>query len=101
MDYLTVKEVAELKGCSERYVKTLCKNENFQAIQELNSKGRPKYLIPVSALSEDLQLKYYKKQRTGAGLLPKPKRKSRRDHSVPLKNCLLMSVRKSGSGRKF
>ena len=70
MDYLTVKEVAELKGCSERYIKTLCKNENFQATQELNSKGRPKYLIPVSALSESLQAKYYAKLKKGAGTAP-------------------------------
>ncbi|MDE6780851.1 MAG: hypothetical protein K2J40_05255, partial [Ruminococcus sp.] len=70
MDYLTVKEVSELKNCSERYIKTLCKDGKIQTEQELNCKGRMKYLIPVSALPEDLQEKYYRKKRTEAGILP-------------------------------
>lgn len=70
MDYLTVTEIAELKGCSERYIKTLCKDGKIQAEQELNCKGRMKYMIPVSALPKDLQEKYYRKKRTEAGILP-------------------------------
>ena len=31
MDYLTVKEVAELKNCSERYIKRLAKNGKIKA----------------------------------------------------------------------
>ena len=70
MNYLTVKEVAELKGCSERYIKQLCKDGKIQTEQEINCKGRMKYLISVSALSEDLQAKYYKQKRTEAGIMP-------------------------------
>ena len=48
MDYLTVAEMADLKNC----------------------KGRMKYMIPVSALSEDIQAKYYAKIKKDAGLAP-------------------------------
>lgn len=73
MEYLTVKEAAELKGCSEQYVKKLCKDNKLQSIQEINSKGRPKYLIPVSALPEDLQAKYYARLYKEAGTAPELK----------------------------
>lgn len=75
MDYLTVKEVAELKGCSERYIKELCKSGKLQAEQEINSKGRPKYLISLSLLPNELQQRYYKRQRSDVGLLPETKEK--------------------------
>lgn len=61
MEYLTVKEYAELKGCSERYVKKIAQDGKLSAEKTINDKGRPKYLIPLSALSEDLKVKYYKK----------------------------------------
>lgn len=48
MEYLTVKEVAELKGCSEQYVKKIIKDGKLSAEQTVNEKSRPKYLIPVS-----------------------------------------------------
>jgi len=70
VDYLTVKEVAELKSCSERYIKQLCKDGKFETKQEMNSKGRMKYMIPVTALPEDLQAKYYKQKRTETGIMP-------------------------------
>ncbi|MDE5772091.1 MAG: Mu transposase C-terminal domain-containing protein [Ruminococcus sp.] len=70
MDYLTVKEVAELKGCSERYIKRLCKNGVIRAEQELNCKGRMKYIISVSVLSDDLQKKYYRSKKTETGIFP-------------------------------
>ena len=73
MDYLTVKEAAELKGCSERYIKELCKSGKLQAEQQLNNKGRPKYMIPVSALPEDLQAKYYARLHKEAGTAPELK----------------------------
>ncbi|MDE7365145.1 MAG: Mu transposase C-terminal domain-containing protein [Ruminococcus sp.] len=70
MDYLSTKQVAELKGCKERYIQKLCKDGKIEAIQVTSSKDRMKYLIPVSALSEDLQAKYYKHKRTEAGIAP-------------------------------
>ncbi len=73
MEYLTVKEVAELKGCSEQYIKKLCKDNKLQSFQEINSKGRPKYCIPVTALPEDLQIKYRKQLHKETGTAPELK----------------------------
>lgn len=74
MEYLTVKEVAELKGCSERYVQKLVKEGNIASQTQLNLYNQqPCYMIPVSALPEQLQQKWYKRQRTEAGLLPELK----------------------------
>ncbi len=70
MDYLTATEMAELKGCSLQNIQKLLKDGKIQAKQELNCKGKTKYLIPVSTLSEDLQAKYYKRKRTEAGIMP-------------------------------
>ena len=58
MDYLTVKEVAELKVCSERYIQRLIKSGKMYAEQKNNMyNNQPCYMIPVSALSEDLHCK--------------------------------------------
>ena len=71
MDYLSIDAVAELKEKSERYIQRLCKDGKLEGVrQELNSKGRPKYLIPVTALSEQEQAKYYRQKRTETGVLP-------------------------------
>ncbi len=65
MDYLTVKQVAELKKCSERYVQKLVKNGELQAEEKLHPQNNQAcYMIPVSALSENLQAKYYQQKRT-------------------------------------
>lgn len=74
MDYLTVKEAAELKGCSERYMKRLAKNGKIQAEMQMDSEIKQmRYMIPVSALPENLQLKWYKLKKSDAGLLPEIK----------------------------
>ena len=73
MDYLTVKEVASLKGCSEQYIKKICKLGKIQAEQQVHPQNKCLcYMIPVSALSEDLQAKYYSKIRKEAGFIPAP-----------------------------
>lgn len=75
MDYLTVKEVAELKGCSERYIKKLCKTGKLQAEQHTHPQNKGMcYMIPVSSLNETLQAKYYKQKRTETGVLPELKK---------------------------
>lgn len=72
MDYLTVKEAAELKCCSERYVKTLCKNGKLHSEQQIHPQNKQMcYMIPVSSLSENLQQKWYKQKRSESGLLLK------------------------------
>ncbi|MCI6824558.1 MAG: Mu transposase C-terminal domain-containing protein [Ruminococcus bromii] len=60
MIYLTAKEVAGIKGCSERYVKMLINNGSLQGDETINKNNRKKYLIPLSELSTAEQLKYYK-----------------------------------------
>lgn len=72
MEYLTVREVAELKGCSERYIQNCISKGKLEAKSELNLKGKEKYLIPVSALPQELQSRYYGKLVNDAQLcLPK------------------------------
>ena len=71
MEYLTVKEVAELKGCSEQYIKRQAKNGILLAELTVNpATNKTRYMIPLTALPEQLQEKWYKKQRTAAGVLP-------------------------------
>ncbi|MDE6671533.1 MAG: hypothetical protein K2K16_04995 [Ruminococcus sp.] len=55
MEYLIVKELAELKGYSERYIQRLMKNGKMVSEQVNNIyNNQPCYMIPVSALPEDL-----------------------------------------------
>lgn len=71
MDYLTVKEAAELKNCSVQYIKKLCKDGAIQAEVKLHPQNKqPCYMIPVSALPEELKGKYYKQKKTETGILP-------------------------------
>lgn len=58
--YLTIKEAAELKGCSTQYLRKAALSGSIKAKKELNDKNRPQYLIPLSALDAKLQLKYQK-----------------------------------------
>lgn len=60
MEYLTVCEVSELKGCTARYIKRIIQEGKLTAISDINDRGRKKYLIPISALPDELQIKYYK-----------------------------------------
>lgn len=83
MDYLTAKEFSELKGCSERYAQRLVKEDKIYSEQRINPYNNQMcYMIPVSALSDDLQAKYYKQKRTETGIMPEeakpeePKEKS-------------------------
>lgn len=84
MDYLTMKEVADLKSCSWQNIQRLVKNGKLDFIQEIGSKGRMKYMIPVSSLPEDLQAKYYKQKRTESGVLPE-KTDDKNDEKAPFK----------------
>jgi excisionase family DNA binding protein len=58
--YLTVKEVAEIRGCSERYIKMLVSSGDLRCYETVNNNNRKKYLIPLEELSTPEQLKYYK-----------------------------------------
>lgn len=59
MDYLTVKEVAELKGCTERYIKRICKEGKLKAEKQYNPKIKQTcYMIKVSEFPEEIQLHF-------------------------------------------
>ena len=66
---LTVKEVAELKGCTERYIQRII-GEGKLSAQELEIKGRGsasiEYRIPLSSLDKKLQIKYKRQQKEKA-----------------------------------
>lgn len=70
MDYITTKEAAELQGCTERYIRKLCKTGAVECKVSKSVKGKDMYLIPVSALSEQAQHKYGKQLRESMQLLP-------------------------------
>lgn len=76
MEYLTVKEVAELKNCSARYIKQIIQDGKLKAISELNERNRKKYFIPVDALPDELQLKYHKQHNIEVAP-PKPPREKK------------------------
>ena len=60
MDFLTVKEMADLKGCSVQYIKKLAHDGKIQTVQEINMQNNcMQYMIPVAALPEELKQKYY------------------------------------------
>ena len=74
MDYLTVKEVAEIKGCSGSYISRLIRTGKIDYVEKTNDfNNQPYYMIPVSALSEDLQAKYYARLKKETGLSPELK----------------------------
>lgn len=61
MEYLSVKEVAELKGCSERYVRTLIKNGKLNVVERVNQRNNKKeYVFDVDTLPDNLREKYYR-----------------------------------------
>lgn len=60
MIYLTVKEVADLKNCSEQYIKRLVFDGQLKADEETNKNNRKRYLIPLTELNHKEQIKYYK-----------------------------------------
>lgn len=45
---LTVKQTAELRGCSERYVQQLCRQGKIPCILQKTAKNRNRYMIPSS-----------------------------------------------------
>lgn len=60
MTYLTVKEVANIRGCSEQYIQRQLLDGELTSELTLTNNNRKKYLIPISALPILEQRKYYK-----------------------------------------
>lgn len=74
MDYLTVKEVAELKGCKPQYMRKLAKDGKLNAVvRDHPQNHKPCYMIPVSSLPNDLKSKYYSRLKKEAGTAPELK----------------------------
>lgn len=67
MEELTVKEVAELKGCTERYIRTLISKGIMQAMEIHGSLGGGRdgisFVIPIASLDKKLQQKYFRIQK--------------------------------------
>ena len=64
--YLTVKELAELKGCTERYVRKWIAEGGLQAEQIsglATGQGGIQYRIPLSSLERKLQTKFKRRLR--------------------------------------
>ncbi|MDE6834182.1 MAG: Mu transposase C-terminal domain-containing protein [Ruminococcus sp.] len=60
MEYLTIKQTAELKKCSVRYIRKLCSNGKIKTeIRSHPQNKKPCYMIPVTELPENLQAEYY------------------------------------------
>jgi len=76
LELLTVKEVAQLKGCSDRYIKALALNGSLMSQTTTNNRNRKMYLIPLDALEPRLQSKYYKQK---YGEVPEPLRKAKKE----------------------
>lgn len=72
-EYLSVSEYAELKGVSVQSIQKSIKDGKLEAEQTISEKKRPKYIIPVNALPENLKEKYYRQKNKELGLLPELK----------------------------
>ena len=71
MTYLTTAQTAQLKGCSLQYVQKCVKGGKISAEVKANAaNNRTEYIIPLTALPQDLQLKWENQQRRSLGLEP-------------------------------
>lgn len=60
MIYLTVKEFSEFSGLSDRHIRRLSANGEINCIVQTNQNNQQYYKIPISELTPQQQLKYYK-----------------------------------------
>lgn len=71
MDYITVNDFAELKGCSIRTAQRYISSGKIKAITTVHTQNKKEcYMIPVTALPESLQTKYYAQLRSKASVEP-------------------------------
>lgn len=73
MIYLSTKEFAAAKKCSEQYIRKAAKDGKIKAEKLPNDKGRVCYKIPITELPANLQNKYYKQ--IGIETPPSPPKK--------------------------
>lgn len=82
---MTVKELAELKGCTERYVQNLIQNQKISAEevktnQQGPGRGGIQYRIPLSGLDKQLQTKFKRHLR----VLQKEQKTEETEVAIPL-----------------
>lgn len=64
MDYITVKEAAELLSVTPQHIRKQCIDGKLECSTTKNpANGHNMYLIPISSLPEDVQHRYYKQLR--------------------------------------
>lgn len=82
MIYLTVKEVAEFSGLSERHIRRLAANGDINCALDAGKNNQLYYRFPITALTEQQQLKYYKQRniQIPEEMLAKRKPKAQRPH---------------------
>lgn len=80
MVYLTTEQFASAKGCSVQYIKRVVKDGKLTAIKEPDKYNGYKYKIPITELTAEQQLLYYKENHLEIPeeLLPKKKRRAKR-----------------------
>lgn len=57
---ISIKEAAELKGCSKQHLQKQALNGQINTLTETTNNGRKKYMIPLTELSETEQIRYYR-----------------------------------------
>lgn len=57
---VSIKEAAELKGCSQQYLQKQALSKQINALTQVTKNGRKKYMIPLTELSETEQIRYYR-----------------------------------------
>ncbi|MCR0203702.1 Mu transposase C-terminal domain-containing protein [[Clostridium] innocuum] len=62
METLTIKELAELEGCSRQNIQKKVSNRIYKTVIVKNSRNKDIHAIPLSELSDELQRKYYEKK---------------------------------------
>ncbi len=76
-NYCTTAELAELRGCSDRYIRQLIQDGNIKAIpSDEAGNNRKEYLIPMSELTEHEQWIYQNNMRAINGQPERPEPKS-------------------------
>ena len=60
MTTITIKEAADIKCCSEQYLRKQALNGEINTVTELTKNNRKRYMIPLSEFTTEEQIKYYK-----------------------------------------
>lgn len=90
MNYITTEQYAELKGCSLRYIQRQIQDGKIKALlNETAANHRKEYIIPLSALPEEMLFKYNNLQRAKLGLPPElPPKKTAKTADKKLKTTV-------------